>query len=110
MLLYEYATLGSMISEQNMSDISRDKTSLSLKVFQTHTPFEGLAFTPDGDVVKLRTVTVEVYDGLKIKGKFVKVGTYKYETSSGSIKTVPVFVPKSDYKDYKKLESSGIYI
>ena len=91
-----------------MSDISKKKPRLSVKIFQTQSPFEGLGVTPDFDVVKIRTITDDIYDGKHMKGRFVRVDSYTYKTNEGRFKTVPVFVPKKDYKYYKRGEAAGV--
>ena len=108
MLVYEYGTLTKDMVEHNMNNINKTTTSLNLRVFQTLSPFEGLATTPKYDVVNVRTVSRELYDGLQLKGTFIMVDTYTYTTRKGYTKTVPVFVPKGDYKYYKKAIESGL--
>lgn len=108
LLVYEFSSLYKEEAERNMSDINKKRPKLNVKIIQTQSPFEGLAFTPKYDIVKIRTITDEIYDGKRMKGRFVRVDTYTYQTNEGYFKTVPVFVPKKDYKYYKRGEAAGV--
>ena len=102
LLIYEYGIIDNMLMEQKMTDISKTKTKLKLRIIQTITPNEGLASTPEYDVVKVQTITEKLYDGKQMKGTFILVDTYTYTTINGVIKTIPVFVPAQELKKYKK--------
>lgn len=102
LLIYEYGTLVKMLTEQEMTDISKTKTKLKLQIIQTITPNEGLASTPGYDVVKVRTISEKIYDGKQMKGTFIMVDTYTYTTIKGVVKTIPVFVPAKELKNYKR--------
>ena len=78
---------------------------MKLKVFQTLSRSEALC-TQEGsnsiDVYKIVTETNILYDGQIIGGTWVLVDTYTYETKDERIKTVPVFMPLSEYKERKQ--------
>lgn len=102
LLIYEYSSLVKMLTEQEMTDISKNKTKLKLQIIQTITPHEGLASTPKYEVVKVRTITEVIYDGKQMKGTFIRIDTYTYTTINGVVKTIPVFVPAKELKKYRK--------
>ena len=81
---------------------------MELKVFQTLSRNEALC-TQEGsnsiDVYKIVTETNILYDGQIIGGTWVLVDTYTYETKDERIKTVPVFMPLSEYKERKQWQS-----
>lgn len=96
--------------EESKSDISTyrfnqyESKYLELKIFQTLNESEALATTKKGDVVKIITKEDLYYDGNVIKGKFVLIDTYTYQTvvKAGDTdeykqKTVPVFIKASEY-------------
>lgn len=72
--------------------------TLSVEIIQTLSKNEALARTSDWDVVKLETTEDVYYDGKKISGRFVMVGTYTYTTRNDMDKTVPVYLKESEYK------------
>lgn len=78
---------------------------LDMKVIQTLSQHSALAITKGsgysvylGDVVKIISETGIMYDNLVFRGRFVLVGTYTYETKKETIKTVPVYMRRSEYK------------
>ena len=82
-----------------------DRCNMELKVFQTLSRSEALC-TQEGsnsiDVYKIVTETNILYDGQIIGGTWVLVDTYTYETKDERIKTVPVFMSLSEYKERKQ--------
>ena len=78
------------------------QTFLNLKVFQTLSEHEALAFTERYDVVKFISDSEIIYDGKKINGYYVLMGTYSYETKDGVVKTVPVYMLRSEYRKQNK--------
>ena len=73
------------------SDISSERTYLSVEIIQTLSKTEALAWTSGYKVVKLETDSEIYYDGKKITGDFSLTGTYTYTNNEGTIKTVPVY-------------------
>ena len=92
---------------QSTSQPQKGKTVvLDMKVIQTLSQHSALALTKVsgysvylGDVVKVISETGIMYDDLVLKGRFVLVGTYTYETKKETIKTVPVYMSSSEYKN-----------
>ena len=82
-----------------------DRCNLKLKVFQTLSRSEALC-TQEGsyslDVYKIVNNTNILFDGQVVGGTWVLVDTYTYETKDNNIKTVPVLMPLSEYKDAQK--------
>ena len=82
-----------------------DRCNLKLKVFQTLSRSEALC-TQEGsyslDVYNIVTNTNILFDGQVVGGTWVLVDTYTYETKDNNIKTVPVLMPLSEYKDAQK--------
>jgi hypothetical protein len=78
------------------------------EIFQTLAPGEGLVFYGEGlvssggyglkTVVKVESNTDEYYDGKSLWGPYKMIGTYQYITAKDFVKTVPVYVKKSEYK------------
>lgn len=80
------------------SDGYGKKTYLDVEIIQTLSRNAALACDNDYKVVKLETTSDVYYDGKKIYGNFILVGTYNYITKKGIIKTVPVYVRTTEYK------------
>ena len=78
------------------------KKYLSVEIIQTLSKNEALAFTKDYKTVKIETVTDIYYDGKKISGDFCLAGTYTYTTKNGTVKTVPVYIRESEYRQLMK--------
>lgn len=87
----------SQIPQNTDDNISLEKTHLNLKIFQTLGKHQALAWTTHYDIVKIITLDNIYYDGKQIKGDFILVDTYTYETTQGIVKTVPVYVLTSEY-------------
>ena len=83
-----------------------DKCDLKLEVFQTLSRNEALCMEKSlyssNDVYKIITESNLLYDGQVISGRWVLVDTYTYETKDNRIKTVPVLMPLSEYKERKQ--------
>ena len=83
-----------------------DRCNMELKVFQTLSRSEALCMETrlysSNDVYKIITESNLLYDGQVISGTWVLVDTYTYETKDERIKTVPVFMPLSEYKERKQ--------
>lgn len=82
-----------------------DRCNLKLKVFQTLSKTEALCWQEGFshlDVYKIVTNTSILFDGQVVGGTWVLVDTYTYETKNNDIKTVPVLMPLSEYKDAQK--------
>ena len=83
-----------------------DRCNLNLKVFQTLSRNEALCMEKSlyssNDVYKIITESNLLYDGQVISGRWVLVDTYTYETKDNRIKTVPVLMPLSEYKERKQ--------
>ena len=83
-----------------------DRCVLKLEVFQTLSRNEALCIETSlyssNDVYKIITESNLLYDGQVISGTWVLVDTYTYETKDERIKTVPVFMPLSEYKERKQ--------
>ena len=67
------------------------------EIFQTIAPGEGLV-RYDWKVVKVKSKTDVYYDGKSLWGPYKMTGTYQYTTVKDFVKTVPVYVKKSEYK------------
>ena len=81
-------------SEQEKAKV----VNLSVEIFQTLNKNEALARTTSWDVVKLESTEEVYYDGKKITGPFIMIGTYQYTTRNDMDKTVPVYIKESEYK------------
>ena len=79
-----------------------EQAFLNLKVFQTLSKHEALAFTKRYDVVKFISDSELIYDGKTLNGYFVLTGTYSYETKDGVVKTVPVYMLRNEYRKQNK--------
>ena len=85
---------------------------LYVKVFQTLSRTEALARCRDnygfsGDVVKVISYDEPLFDGKELRGGFVFLTTYSYETVPDEygrtfMKTVPVYINRFEYPKYKK--------
>lgn len=91
----------SLLSESAHTDtVSREKTTLHLDVFQTLSSRTALASTNSWDVVLFYTRDIQLYDGKKITTRCQLVDTYSYKSKEDLYKTVPVFMPISEYGKY----------
>lgn len=91
-----------------VNDISSERTFLSGYIFQTLSKGAALVRVKTSEyrssVVKIVTDSEVYYDDKEIKGVFVRIGTYTYETMKETTKTVPVYIRESEYKpEYKNL-------
>ena len=98
----------SIFTQTSLSNASiGDKCYLNTTIFQAVNSHEALATTsrePNSIVVKLITSEDTYYDGKRVSGTFVMVDTYTYENKQEIIKTVPVFIKVSEYKEPKLLQ------
>ena len=84
-----------------------DKCYLKATIFQAVNSHEALATTSrelNSIVVKLITSEDTYYDGKIVSGTFIMVDTYTYESKQEIVKTVPVFIKVSEYKEPKLLQ------
>lgn len=84
------------------SKLGRERMNTTVKTFQRLAGPVAMATTEDGDVVCVVADFSEYYDGMTLKGKFYRKGTYSYVTTSGINRTVLVYLYGPDRK---KLES-----
>lgn len=84
------------------SKLGSERMNTTVKTFQRLAGPVAMATTEDGDVVCVVADFGEYYDGMTLKGKFYRRGTYPYVTTSGINKTVLVYLYG---RDKKKLES-----
>lgn len=70
------------------------------RVMQTLNSGFGLAINSKAMVIAIKTSTkfYPIYDGETISGNVVMIDTYTYESQMG-MKTVPVVIPYSEYRD-----------
>lgn len=82
------------------NNINTEQTYLKVKIFQTLSKTSALASTSAWDYKVVKVITNEelYYDGKNLTGTFVLVDTYAYETKNGDIKTVPVYMRKSEMR------------
>lgn len=90
---------GILMNNTAGSDISSDRTYLSVEIIQTLSKNEALAWTSNYKVVKLETDSEIYYDGKKITGNFALTDTYSYTNKEGTIKTVPVYTRTNSIPD-----------
>ena len=91
LLSFLLTSCGIMLNSSTDSDISSDRTYLSVEIFQTLSKTEALAWTRNYKIVKLETDTEIFYDGKQVAGDHKLTGTYSYTNKEGTIKTVPVY-------------------
>ena len=104
-LLVSSCSLFSIVSLSHAS--IGDKCYLNATIFQAVNSHEALATTGrelNSIVVKLITSEDTYYDGKKVSGTYIMVDTYTYENKQEIIKTVPVFIKVSEYKEPKLLQ------
>ncbi len=76
-----------------------EKARMDLKTFQRISGYSALAMTGSGDVVCIIAKMDEYYDGMTISGRWLKMGTYSYTSSSGARRTVLVYLLEDDKDD-----------
>lgn len=88
--------------------ISRERGTMSFKIFQTLDNGEALANPTSSSVDVAKIVSLEeiYYDGKVVNGYFILIDTFKYQTRNGDIKTVPVFIKQKEHKKWKQLKST----
>lgn len=72
---------------------------LSMEIFQTISQNEALATTDDGSLIKIESATETYYDRKHLSGYFTLIWIYTYETVKKEIKTIPVYIRTSEYKE-----------
>lgn len=88
-----------LLSDTAYTDnVSKEKTTLHLNVFQTLSENSALAHTNSLDAIAFYSREVQLYDGKRITAKCQLVDTYTYVTKNDVVKTVPVFMPLSEYQ------------
>ena len=87
--------------------ISRERGSMSFKIFQTLDNGEALAnpTSSASDVAKIVSLEEIYYDGKVVNGYFILIDTFRYRTRNGEIRTAPVFIKQKEYKKWKYLQS-----
>jgi hypothetical protein len=60
-----------------------------------------LVVTDKNDVVCIIYDFDDYYDGMTIKGRFRRYGTYEYLFSDRTIHYAPIFIREKDYRKYK---------
>lgn len=92
---------------------------LNVECFQTLTNMEEcsacLARDDNWDVYYIIHITpltgtkTEVYyDGKRLDGKYVFVGTYSYENKSGDAKTVQAYMPKANFYEWYNYDKEAL--
>ena len=91
LLSFLLTSCGVLLNSSTDSNISSDRTYLSVEIIQTLSKTEALAWTRNYKVVKIETDSEIFYDGKEVAGEYMLTGTYTYPNKEGTIKTVPVY-------------------
>ena len=83
------------------NNINRERTRLDGKVLQTLSKTEALVVlsTPEYSsfIVKVVDESETFFDKKRVRGSYVRVGTYSYFNKDNIMKTVPVYAPMHNY-------------
>lgn len=88
-------------SRKQVNNLGKKSASLSGKTVQLINRHSALMVTDNNDVVCIITDFDDYYDGMKIKGRFRRWGTYEYLSFDGTTHLAPIFVQEKDYQKYK---------
>ena len=86
--------------KKQANNINKTSVRLSGKTVQLINRHSALVVTDKSDVVCVIYDFDEYYDGLKIKGRFRRYGTYEFLFSDGTIHYAPIFVREKDFRKY----------
>lgn len=87
--------------KKQINNISKKSARLSGKTVQLINRHGALVVTDRNDIVCIISDFDDYYDGMAIKGRFHRYGTYEYLFSDGTIHYAPIFVKEKDYRKYK---------
>ena len=88
-------------SRSHQNSIDSKRTTLSGKTFQRLSRHAALASTTQGDVVCIIDDFTDYYDGMRIKNRYKRYGTFEYRSYDGIIHYAPIFVRLKDFKKYR---------
>ena len=87
-------------SRKQVNNIDKKSVRLHGKTLQMINRHSALMVTGKNDVVCIITDFDDYYDGMTIKGRFRRWGTYEYLSFDGTIHRAPIFVREKDYQKY----------
>ena len=87
--------------KKQTNNINKKSVRLSGKTVQIINRHSALVVTDKNDVVCIIFDFDDYYDGMTIKGRFRRYGTYEYLFSDRTIHYAPIFVREKDYRKYK---------
>lgn len=88
-------------SKKQVNNLDKKTVTLTGKTFQRINRHSVLMVTDKNDVVCIITDFEDYHNGMTIKGRFRRLGTYEYLAFDRRIHHVPIFVLKKDYRKYK---------
>ena len=90
LLSFLLTSCGVLLNSSTDSDISSDRTYLSVEIIQTLSKTEALAWTRNYKVVKIETDSEIFYDGKEVAGEYMLTGTYTYPNKEGTFRATSV--------------------
>ena len=89
--------------KRQINNINRRSVSLTGKTIQMINRHAALMVTDQNDVVCIICDFDDYFDGMTIRGRFHRFGTYEYQLSDRIIHYAPIFVWERDYRKYMSL-------
>ena len=86
--------------QKRTNNLDRKIVLLNGRTAQRINRHSALMITSRNDVVCVISTFSDYYDGMTIKGRFRRCGTYEYRFSDGAIHYAPIFVRVKDYKKF----------
>ena len=83
-----------------INNINRKTVRLTGKTVQMVNRHAALMVTDNNDVVCIVCDFDDYFDGMTIRGRFHRFGTYEYQSSDRTIHYAPIFVWEKDYRKY----------
>jgi hypothetical protein len=87
-------------SKKQVNNIGRKSVRLHGKTLQMINRHSALMVTDKNDVICIVTDFDDYYDGMTIKGRYRRWGTYEYLSIDRTIHRAPIFVREKDYHKY----------
>ena len=87
--------------KKQTNNINKKTVRLTGKTVQLINRHAALVVTDKNDVVCIIRDFDDYYDGMSIKGRFHRCGSFEYLFSDGSLHYAPIFVREGDYRKYK---------
>ena len=107
------ATRHASHSRGHRNNLDMKTATITGKTFQRIGRHVALTTTTSGDVVCIIDDFSDYYDGMRIKNRYKRSGTFEYRSTGGIIRYAPIFVRQKEFKKFQyiaeELQSTDAY-